>query len=107
MHAPTPQGYLTRACVPISADSSTHPTGLAHDHAGNCTSYHCYKGGPAEPPEGLATGGCPLASHPAQLVDNADCVLCMDCLKVASSTIPPPFPLLQMPIMNDITALEI
>lgn len=49
--------------------------------SGNCTTYHCYKGGPEEPPEGLATGGCPLASHPAQLVDNAACVLCMDCLK--------------------------
>ena len=49
--------------------------------AGSCTTYHCYKGGPAEPPEGLETAGCPLASHPAQLQDNANCVLCMDCLK--------------------------
>ena len=49
--------------------------------AGNCSTYHCYVGGPAEPPEGLETGGCPLASHPAQLVDNASCVLCMECLK--------------------------
>lgn len=48
--------------------------------AGDCTSYHCYKGGPAEG-QGLETAGCPLASHPAQLVDNANCVLCMDCLK--------------------------
>ena len=49
--------------------------------AGNCSTYHCYVGGPAEPPEGLDTKGCPLASHPAQLVDNASCVLCMECLK--------------------------
>lgn len=49
--------------------------------AGNCTTYHCYKGGPAEAPEGLETGGCPLYSHPAQLTDNRNCVLCMVCLK--------------------------
>ena len=53
--------------------------------AGSCTTYHCYKGGPAEPPEGMATGGCPLYSHPAQLVDNRNCVLCMTCLKVGGS----------------------
>uniref|UniRef100_A0A7S3UCU1 Cyclic nucleotide-binding domain-containing protein n=1 Tax=Picocystis salinarum TaxID=88271 RepID=A0A7S3UCU1_9CHLO len=46
-----------------------------------CDTYHCYKGGPAEPPEGLETNGCPLGSHPAQLKDNKDCVLCMECLK--------------------------
>ncbi len=40
------------------------------------------QGGPAEPPEGLETLGCPLYSHPAQLVDNRNCVLCMTCLKV-------------------------
>jgi transcriptional regulator with AAA-type ATPase domain/NAD-dependent dihydropyrimidine dehydrogenase PreA subunit len=45
-----------------------------------CTTYQCYKGGPAKG-EGQATGGCPLYSHPAQLVDNRDCVLCMTCLK--------------------------
>jgi hypothetical protein len=31
--------------------------------------------------EGQETGGCPVYSHPAQLVDNKDCVLCMTCLK--------------------------
>lgn len=31
--------------------------------------------------EGLETGGCPVYSHPAQLQDNRDCVLCMTCLK--------------------------
>jgi NAD-dependent dihydropyrimidine dehydrogenase PreA subunit len=46
-----------------------------------CDTYSCYKGSPATPPEGLATDGCPLHSHPAQLVDNRDCVLCMTCLK--------------------------
>ncbi|MGB3300549.1 MAG: cyclic nucleotide-binding domain-containing protein [Phormidesmis sp.] len=45
-----------------------------------CTTYHCYKGGPAEG-EGQATMGCPVYSHPAQLTDNRDCVLCMTCLK--------------------------
>ncbi len=45
-----------------------------------CTTYQCYKGGPAKG-EGQATNGCPLYSHPAQLADNRDCVLCMTCLK--------------------------
>jgi len=45
-----------------------------------CSTYQCYKGGPQKG-EGLATGGCPLYSHPAQLEDNRDCVLCMTCLK--------------------------
>jgi polyferredoxin len=35
----------------------------------------------ALPTEGQATGGCPLYSHPAQLQDNRDCMLCMTCLK--------------------------
>jgi transcriptional regulator with AAA-type ATPase domain/NAD-dependent dihydropyrimidine dehydrogenase PreA subunit len=45
-----------------------------------CTTYQCYKGGPAKG-EGQETDGCPLYSHPAQLTDNRDCVLCMTCLK--------------------------
>ncbi len=45
-----------------------------------CTTYQCYKGGPQKG-EGLETNGCPLYSHPAQLQDNRDCVLCMTCLK--------------------------
>lgn len=45
-----------------------------------CTTYQCYKGGPQKG-EGMATLGCPLYSHPAQLEDNRDCVLCMTCLK--------------------------
>jgi polyferredoxin len=45
-----------------------------------CTTYQCYKGGP-EKGEGQETDGCPLYSHPAQLEDNRDCVLCMTCLK--------------------------
>jgi transcriptional regulator with AAA-type ATPase domain/NAD-dependent dihydropyrimidine dehydrogenase PreA subunit len=45
-----------------------------------CTTYQCYKGGP-EKGEGQETEGCPLYSHPAQLEDNRDCVLCMTCLK--------------------------
>ena len=45
-----------------------------------CNTYHCYKGGPAEG-EGQETAGCPIYSHPAQLSDNRNCVLCMTCLK--------------------------
>ncbi|AOY79619.1 sigma 54-interacting transcriptional regulator [Moorena producens JHB] len=45
-----------------------------------CSTYQCYKGGP-EKGEGMETDGCPLYSHPAQLEDNRDCVLCMTCLK--------------------------
>ena len=49
---------------------------------GECTTYNCYKGGcnPAKP-EGIETNGCPLYSHPAQLVDNSNCTNCMTCLK--------------------------
>ena len=46
----------------------------------SCTTYQCYKGGP-EKGEGQETLGCPIYSHPAQLQDNRDCVLCMTCLK--------------------------
>ncbi|MBE9109214.1 cyclic nucleotide-binding domain-containing protein [Nodosilinea sp. LEGE 07298] len=54
-----------------------------------CSTFGCYKGSDATPvtfadalpTEGQATGGCPLYSHPAQLPDNRDCVLCMTCLK--------------------------
>ncbi|MEL6224081.1 MAG: sigma 54-interacting transcriptional regulator [Cyanobacteria bacterium J06627_8] len=45
-----------------------------------CTTYQCYKGGP-EKGEGQETDGCPIYSHPAQLQENRDCVLCMTCLK--------------------------
>jgi len=54
-----------------------------------CSTFGCYKGSSATPitfadalpSEGQATGGCPLYSHPAQLQDNRDCMLCMTCLK--------------------------
>jgi transcriptional regulator with AAA-type ATPase domain/NAD-dependent dihydropyrimidine dehydrogenase PreA subunit len=45
-----------------------------------CTTYQCYKGG-SQKDEGQETSGCPVYSHPAQLQDNKDCVLCMTCLK--------------------------
>ncbi len=48
--------------------------------AAECTTYQCYKGGPQKG-EGQTSEGCPLYSHPAQLEDNRDCVLCMTCLK--------------------------
>ena len=46
--------------------------------SGSCSSYACFKGGPAEG-EGLATAGCPLGTHPAHLSDNRNCVLCLTC----------------------------
>jgi polyferredoxin/CRP-like cAMP-binding protein len=54
-----------------------------------CQTFGCYKGSEstpltfadALPTEGQAVAGCPLYSHPAQLRDNRDCVLCMTCLK--------------------------
>lgn len=54
-----------------------------------CNTFGCYKGSSvtpitfadALPNEGQATEGCPLYSHPAQLQDNRDCMLCMTCLK--------------------------
>ncbi|MCB4393949.1 4Fe-4S binding protein [Synechococcus sp. HB1133] len=46
--------------------------------SGSCSSYSCFKGGPADG-EGLATEGCPLGTHPAHLSDNRNCVLCMTC----------------------------
>ncbi|MFB2838146.1 cyclic nucleotide-binding domain-containing protein [Floridanema evergladense] len=54
-----------------------------------CSTFGCFKGSPATPvnfpdalpTEGQETEGCPLYSHPAQLQDNRDCVLCMTCLK--------------------------
>jgi transcriptional regulator with AAA-type ATPase domain len=54
-----------------------------------CHTFGCYKGSgvtpitfiDALPNEGQATEGCPLYSHPNQLQDNRDCMLCMTCLK--------------------------
>ncbi len=46
--------------------------------SGSCTTYACFKGGPAEG-EGMATQGCPLGTHPAHLEDNRNCVLCLTC----------------------------
>lgn len=46
-----------------------------------CSTYGCYKGGPAVEPEGMESEGCPLGVHPAQLQDNRNCVLCAECVK--------------------------
>ena len=46
--------------------------------SGSCSTYACFKGGPANG-EGLATAGCPLGTHPAHLADNRNCVLCLTC----------------------------
>jgi len=47
--------------------------------SGSCSTYACFKGGPADG-EGLATAGCPLGTHPAHLSDNRNCVLCLTCV---------------------------
>ncbi len=46
-----------------------------------CSTYGCFKGGPAVPPSGMETDGCPLGIHPAQIKDNHDCVLCGSCVQ--------------------------
>jgi len=46
--------------------------------SGSCSTYACFKGGPADG-EGMATAGCPLGTHPAHLSDNRNCVLCLTC----------------------------
>lgn len=51
--------------------------------SGNCSSYACFKGGPAEG-EGMATSGCPLGTHPAHLRDNRNCVLCLTCAQACA-----------------------
>ncbi|KAK9840246.1 hypothetical protein WJX74_006102 [Apatococcus lobatus] len=73
-----PIGGMNGLFAKLSVTELRAKQGICHS---NCATFHCYKGGPAEPPEGLETNGCPLHSHPAQLTDNADCVLCMECLK--------------------------
>ena len=45
------------------------------------------QGNPAPvPPDGLENPGCPVGSHPGNLVDNRHCVLCADCLKACPHT---------------------
>ena len=51
--------------------------------SGSCSTYACFKGGPADG-EGLATAGCPLGTHPAHLVDNRNCVLCLTCAQACA-----------------------
>jgi len=60
--------------------SMTELRGQQGTCSAECSTYQCYKGGPQKG-EGQATFGCPLYSHPAQLEENRDCVLCMTCLK--------------------------
>jgi len=57
--------------------------------ATQCNTFGCYQGSTHKPlnfddllpNEGQVTDGCPLYSHPAQLQDNRDCMLCMTCVK--------------------------
>jgi transcriptional regulator with AAA-type ATPase domain len=61
-----------------------------------CSTFGCYKGSgetplnfaDALPNEGQSSEGCPLYSHPAQLPDNRDCMLCMTCLKTCPNRSP-------------------
>ncbi|CAL5226760.1 g9613 [Coccomyxa viridis] len=73
-----PIGGMNGMFAKLSMTELRAHTGIC---SGNCSTYHCYKGGPEEPPAGLETAGCPVYSHPAQLVDNRNCVLCMTCDK--------------------------
>lgn len=72
-----PIGGMNGLFAKLSMTELRAKTGIC---AAECTTYQCYKGGPAKG-EGQETEGCPLYSHPAQLQDNRDCVLCMTCLK--------------------------
>jgi len=51
--------------------------------SGSCSSFACFKGGPAEG-EGFATAGCPVGTHPAHLADNRNCVLCLTCAQACA-----------------------
>ncbi|MFP4652845.1 MAG: sigma 54-interacting transcriptional regulator [Phormidium sp.] len=72
-----PIGGMNGLFAKLSMTELRAQTGIC---SAECTTYQCYKGGP-EKGEGQETNGCPLYSHPAQLQDNRDCVLCMTCLK--------------------------
>jgi hypothetical protein len=52
--------------------------------SGSCSSFACFKGGPAEADEGYATAGCPVGTHPAHLADNRNCVLCLTCAQACA-----------------------
>ncbi|NEQ52730.1 MAG: cyclic nucleotide-binding domain-containing protein [Leptolyngbya sp. SIO3F4] len=72
-----PIGGMNGLFAKLSMTELRGQTGIC---SASCNTYQCYKGGP-EKGEGQETGGCPVYSHPAQLVDNRNCVLCMTCLK--------------------------
>lgn len=72
-----PIGGMNGLFAKLSMTELRAQTGIC---SAECTTYQCYKGGPRKG-EGQETNGCPLYSHPAQLQDNRDCVLCMTCLK--------------------------
>ena len=72
-----PIGGMNGLFAKLSMTELRGQTGIC---SATCNTYQCYKGGPAKG-EGQETEGCPIYSHPAQLVDNRNCVLCMTCLK--------------------------
>jgi hypothetical protein len=55
---------LPRACAAGSCLGQRPSLYLrCHSHAGECSTYHCYKGGCAQPPEGLVGPVTPLCTH--------------------------------------------
>ena len=73
-----PIGGMNGLFAKISATELRAEQGVC---SAQCSSYGCYKGGPAVPPNGMETEGCPMGLHPAQLRDNHDCVLCGSCVQ--------------------------
>ena len=70
-----PVGGMNGLFAKLAISELRAQTGIC---SGSCSSYACFKGGPAEG-EGLASSGCPLGTHPAHLDDNRNCVLCLTC----------------------------
>lgn len=73
-----PIGGMNGLFAKISATELRAEQGVC---SAQCSTYGCFKGGPAVPPLGMQTDGCPVGIHPAQIEDNHDCVLCGSCVQ--------------------------
>lgn len=73
-----PIGGVTGMFAKVSATELRAKPGIC---SATCSMYDCIKGGPAVPPLGIETEGCPLGTHPAYLKDKKDCVLCGSCIQ--------------------------
>ena len=71
----------SRPGLPAHPPPPSPPPDPSPAPSGECNTFTCYKGSPSAGPESLASAGCPLHSHPAQLTDNKNCTLCMECLR--------------------------